>query len=75
MSDSETPEEENEPDLEENEADLEENEADLAVQVVEEVTMDGGEVNFGESDGEVSGDVLSGGAVRGEGNLTVCFKL
>ncbi|MEE2752696.1 MAG: hypothetical protein VX910_01845 [Candidatus Latescibacterota bacterium] len=48
-----------------------ESETDSAVQVVKEVTMDGGEVNFGESDGEVSGDVLSGGAVRGESDLTV----
>lgn len=48
-----------------------ENENAPAVHVVKEVTMDGGEVNFGELDGEVSGDVLSGGAVRGEGDLTV----
>lgn len=41
------------------------------VRVVQEVTMDGGEVDFGDSNGQVDGNVMRGGVIRGEGHLTV----
>lgn len=52
------------------EEDLQE-ETESAVAVVKEVTMDGGEVNLGDSNGEVTGDVMRGGVIRGDGHLTV----
>ena len=58
MSDSESPED-----------DQEETHSD--VRVVQEVTMDGGEVNFGDSNGEITGNVMRGGVIRGDGHLTV----
>lgn len=44
---------------------------DEAGSVVQEVTMDGGEVNFGDDNGEVTGDVMLGGVIRGNGHLTI----
>ena len=45
--------------------------AEPGMSVVDEVTMDGGEVNFGDSNGEVLGDVMRGGVIRGVGHLTL----
>ena len=48
-----------------------EDEAESRVRVVQDVTMDGGEVNFGDDNGEVIGDVMRGGVIRGNGHLTI----
>ena len=37
--------------------DDEQDETESSVRVVKDVTMDGGEVNFGDANGEVTGDV------------------
>ena len=46
-------------------------EAEPSSQTVDEVTLDGGEVNFGDFNGEVTGDILRGGIVRGQGHVSV----
>ncbi len=56
-----------EPELNEEEP----SEAESGVHVVNEVTMDDGEVNFGDSNEEVADDVLRGGVIRGAGHLTI----
>jgi hypothetical protein len=49
----------------------EQEEPEAGSQTVDEVTMEGGEVNFGDFNGEVTGDILRGGIVRGQGHVSV----
>ena len=51
--------------------DDEQDETESSVRVVKDVTMEGGEVNFGDANGEVTGDVRRGGVIRGDGHLTI----
>jgi hypothetical protein len=46
-------------------------EAEPGSQTVDQVTMDGGEVNFGDFNGEVTGDILWGGIVCGQDHVSV----
>lgn len=46
-------------------------ETEPGVKTVDKVVGDGGEVDFGDCDGEITGDILRGGIVRGDGHVSV----